>query len=341
MREDIVRTNQKSEIRMTKRNALMGAFCLLAATFFCGCDKNRGSSASANSGNVKLTLDWKPEPEFGGFYAANQDGAFSKHGLNVAIAPAGEGADTWQLVATGQTDFATSTADQVLIARKQGADVVAIFAVYQTFPQGIMVHQARGFKSIKDVFGNSGVLLAEDNSWLHFLQNKFPPVQVKIANYSGGISEFLAKKDYSQQCFVTSEPILAKHQGGDPQTFLIADEGFNPYTTVVICSGDFWRAHPEKVKSMAAACREGWRDYLDHPDPVNATMHGLNQDMDLQTFGEAAVAQKPLIETDETKANGLGTMTPQRWKDLADQLVKLGVIDGSVNPGQCFVNPGE
>jgi NitT/TauT family transport system substrate-binding protein len=297
-----------------------------SATLIAGCNKKPSDvSGPGSSGRaVQLTLDWKPEPEFGGFYAANQDGAFSRHDLNVSITPAGEGADTWQLVATGKTDFATSTADQVLIARKQNADVIAIFTVYQTFPQGIMVHQSRGFKNIKDVFGQPGVLLAEDNSWLHFLENRFSPVKVQIANYSGGIAEFLAKKDFSQQCFVTSEPILAKHQGGDPQTFLIADEGFT---------------NPEEVKAMTTACREGWRDYLDHPDPINATMHGLNPDMDLQTFGEAAAAQKPLIETDETKSAGLGTMTLQRWKDLAAQLAALGVIDSSVDPSQCFVNP--
>jgi NitT/TauT family transport system substrate-binding protein len=312
-----------------------------SAALIGGCNKKPpdASGPASPGGAFQLTLDWKPEPEFGGFYAANQDGAFSRHGLNVTITPAGEGADTWQLVATGKTDFATSTADQVLIARKQNADVIAIFTVYQTFPQGIMVHQSRGFKNIKDVFGQPGVLLAEDNSWLHFLENRFSPVKVQIANYSGGIAEFLAKKDFSQQCFVTSEPILAKHQGGDPQTFLIADEGFNPYTTVVICKGDLWRSNPEEVKAMAAACREGWRDYLDHPDPIDATMHGLNPDMDLQTFQEAAAAQKPLIETDETKSAGLGTMTLQRWKDLAAQLAALGVIDSSVDPSQCFVNP--
>ncbi len=307
---------------------------LCCVTIIGGCAKSDSDHSS-----IQLTLDWKPEPEFGGFYAAQRDGAFSKHALDVKLQPAGEGADTWQLVATGRTEFATSSADQVLIARQQNADVIAIFAVYQTFPQGIMVHQPRGFTTIKDVFTHDGVLLAEDNSWLHFLQKKFAPVRVKMTDYNGGIAEFLAKKDYSQQCFVTSEPILAKHQGGDPQTFLIADEGFNPYTTVVICKGELWKTHPEEVKSMAAACREGWRDYLDHPGPVNAIMHNLNPDMDEQTFGEAAVAQKPLIETDQTRAAGLGTMTADRWKALAGQLVDLRVIDGSVDPQKCFVNP--
>jgi len=333
---------------MLGRIAILWCCC---AAVIGGCNKNPNNGTGDNSNTststspgpsltaVQLTLDWKPEPEFGGFYAANQDGAFSRHGLNVTITPAGAGADTWQLVATGKTDFATSTADQVLIARNQNADVIAIFAVYQTFPQGIMVHQARGFTSIKDVFTNPGVLLAEDNSWLHFLQNKYAPAQVQITNFSGGIAEFMANKNYSQQCFVTSEPIMAKQQGGDPQTFLIADEGFNPYTTVVICKGALWKTNPDEVKSMAAACREGWRDYLDNPYPYNTTMYGLNADMDMATYAAAANAQKPLIDTDETKIAGLGIMNLQRWKDLAGQLAGLGVIDSSLDPSQCFVNP--
>lgn len=305
--------------------------CMLAALLAGGCQKP--------SQKTELTLDWKPEPEFGGFYAAQQAGAFSGRGLDVLIRTAGEGADTWQLVATGKTEFATTAADQVLIARNSGADVIAFFAVYQTFPQGIMVHRARGFTKLRDVFDHDGQLLAEDNSWLHFLEKKFGPGKVKISPYNGGIAEFLAKPDLSQQCFVTSEPILAQHQGSDPQTFLIADEGFNPYTTVVICKGDLWRSNPQRVKAMAEAFRAGWQSYLDNPDPANQAMHTLNPDMDLATFGEAAAAQKPLIQTAATASSGLGSMTVDRWNTLAGQLGDLGVIEKTIKGADCFVNP--
>jgi NitT/TauT family transport system substrate-binding protein len=297
-------------------------------------------SASAFAADkVRLTLDWKPEPEFGGFYAACEQGAFAKHDLDVDLKPAGEGAPTWQLVATGKTEFATTAADQVMIARRQGADVVALFAVYQTFPQGIMVHKARGFSRIDDVFNNPGVLAAEDDTWLHFLRNKFPSPQVKIIGYAGGIGGFLARPDYSQQCFITSEPLLAARQGGDPQTFLIANAGYNPYTTVLIARGDDVRGKADLIARLTAACREGWRAYLDDPKPANAVMADLNHDMDPQTFADAAAAQKPLIETDETKANGLGTMTKARWDALGRQLVELNVIDQAPKAEECFVNP--
>jgi NitT/TauT family transport system substrate-binding protein len=314
----------------------MKFFCTLLigtilAAMVCGCD--RGGD------KIDLTLDWKPEPEFGGFFAAQQAGAFAHRNLDVSIKTAGEGADTWQLVATGKAQFATTAADQVLIARRSGADVIAFFAVYQTFPQGIMVHRARGFTALRDVFTHDGALLAEDNPWLHFLQKKFGPAKVTISGYSGGIAEFLAKPNLSQQCFVTSEPILARHQGSDPQTFLIADEGFNPYTTVVICKGDLWKNNPDRVRAMAQACRQGWRSYLDDPSPANQAMHALNPDMDLATFAEAASAQMGLIETDQTKSSGLGSMTAQRWNALASQLAELGVIDKTIKGEDCYVNP--
>jgi NitT/TauT family transport system substrate-binding protein len=284
-----------------------------------------------------LTLDWVPEPQFGGFYAARETGAFVRQGLDIDIKPRGQG-QTWKLVAEKVTDFATTAADQVLIAREQGADVVAIFATYQTFPQGIMVHKARGFSKIDDVFASPGTLEAEDNTWLKYLLAKFPGTKVKLTSNSPGIATFLAKKDLSKQCFVTSEPLLAAAAGSDPQAFLIADAGYNPYVTVVIARGEMVRNDPETIKKMIAALRDGWRSYLDDPSAANAVMGKINRDMDAATFAESAKVQKPLIETDETKATALGEMTTARWQTLAQQLVDLKVLSKAAAPEEAFTS---
>jgi NitT/TauT family transport system substrate-binding protein len=313
----------------------------VALLFLTGCKDDKKSNAASSNGSgpakVRLTLDWKPEPEFGGFYAAKEIGAFGKHGLDVDITPFGPGAPTWQLVATGKTEFATTAADQVIIARSQGADVVAVFAVYQTSPQAVMVRKSRGFKKLADVFTNPGTLAAEDNAWLRHCRKQFQPVSVKITGYSGGVAAFLAKADYAQQCFVFSEPILARKQDPsvDPQTFLVAESGYNPYTTVVITSGDTLRQHRDRVQRMVEACREGWQAYLDDPAPANRVMAALNTDMDLDTFTQGAAAQKPLIEAKEA---GLGSMTAERWTTLARQLVDLDVIKSAPPAGECFAD---
>lgn len=317
-----------------------GTFLLLVLALAVGCggDKQGGASGGGGSGTKHtLTLDWVPEPEFGGFYAARESGAFSKQGLDVDIKPRGQGA-TWKLVAEGQTAFATTAADQVLISRAQGADVVAIFAVYQTSPQGIMVHKARGFTKIDDVFTNPGTLEAEDVTWLKYLRRKFPDAQVKLTSNSPGIATFLAKPDLSKQCFITSEPLQAAAAGSDPQTFLIADAGYNPYTTVVITTGDMVRKNPETVRKMIAALREGWRVYLDDPTATNAVMAKLNREMSADMMAQAANVQKPLIETEHTKATALGEMTAERWQTLAQQLVELSVIPKAPAPDESFTS---
>jgi NitT/TauT family transport system substrate-binding protein len=313
--------------------------CLTCVALGCNRSEDKDGTTGASGTKVRLTLDWKPEPEFGGFYEAKEQGTYAKQGLDVELRTAGPGAPTWQLVANGQTEFATTAADQVLIARDSGADVVALFAVYQTSPQGIMTHKARGFTKIDDVFRNPGTLAAEPNAWLTYLTRKYPNSPVMLTGYAGGVAAFLAKPDYSQQCFIFSEPLLAKRQGADPQTFLVADAGYNPYTTVVIAKGDYVRANPKIVKALAAASRDGWRTYLDNPEKTNAAMLKLNKEADAQTFAGMAEAQKPLIETAETKQSGLGTMTAARWETLARQLVELGVTKKAPPAAECFVEP--
>lgn len=316
----------------------LGLLLAIPAALGLGCkkDKEAPSGASGQTKKLSLTLDWVPEPEFGGFYAARESGAFGRHGLDVDIKPRGQG-ETWKLVSERVTDFATTAADQVLIARAQGADVVAIFAVYQTSPQGIMVHKARGFTKIDDVFTNPGTLEAEDATWLKYLRGKFPSSPVTLTSNSPGIATFLAKPDLSKQCFVTSEPLQAAAAGADPQTFLIADAGYNPYTTVVIARGEMVREDPEAVKSMILALREGWRTYLDDPAATNAVMGKLNREMDAKTFAEAARVQAPLIETADPKKTALGEMTTARWQTLAQQLVDLAVIPKAAPPEESFV----
>jgi NitT/TauT family transport system substrate-binding protein len=297
-------------------------------------------AAAHGADKIKLALNWVPEPEFGGIYAAKQTGAFEKHGLDVDIAPGGAGTPTWQLVATGKVDFAVASADEVIIARSQGAPVVAFFATYQICPQGIMVHAARGLKGFDDLFKAGGKLAVEPGlAYVNFLKTKYPFDKMKLVTYDGGIGNFLNDVNFAQQCFITSEPLAAKKAGSDPQVFLIADSGYNPYTAVIITRSDIAKGRAQQVENLAAALRDGWRAYLDNPKPANEMMTALNPDMSLETMSAAAEAQKPLIETDETKQNGLGSMTVERWRELTKQLIDLGVVqkDKAPTPNLCFI----
>jgi NitT/TauT family transport system substrate-binding protein len=291
---------------------------------------------------VTIALNWVPEPEFGGIYQAKIDGTYAKNGLDVQIKPGGAGAPTWQRVASGQVEFGVASADEVVIARSNGADVVAFYTTYQTCPQGIMVHASRGLKSIEQVFTSGGTLALEIGlPYGKFLEKKYGLGKVKRVPYTGGIANFLADQNFSQQCFIFSEPLAAKQAGADPQTFLVADAGYNPYTGVVITSGDYLKQHPQQVKAMYESLRDGWTSYARDPKPANQAMGELNKTMDQPTFAAAAEAQKALLESDDTKKSGMGVMTLERWKTLVQQLADLKVIDKPVPAEECFSAAGK
>jgi NitT/TauT family transport system substrate-binding protein len=292
------------------------------------------SGCARSPRKIRLALNWKPDPQFGGFYAA----PYQAHGLDVEILPGGAGTPTIQMVGAGSAEFGVVSADELIVARSQGNDVVALFAVFQNNPQGIMVHASRKLKSLGDLLKSGGVLaLQRGLPYARLLEKKYGFDKVKIVPSPGGdISSFLADKNFAQQCFIMSEPLTARRQGADVQVFPVSEEGYNPYTTVLVTSGDFLRKDPERAKSMVGAVREGWRSYLDDPEPVNQRMNQLNPSMSPDVFAEVAEAQKPLIETEETRRNGLGSMSKQRWETLIAQLSGLGDIRKPLDAGECY-----
>jgi len=305
-----------------------------------GCDRQKQGNAQSSDSlkKVRLILNWKAEPEFGGFYAAKEQGMFAKHGLDVDIMEGGVGTPTIQMLGTGKTEFAIVSADELIIARSHGNDSLAIFAVYQMDPHAIMVHASRGFKSMADVFTKGATLgIQRGYPYALFLEKKYGFQNVRIVPSPGGdLSAFLNDPNFSQQCFVTSEPILAKRHGGDPVVFPITEEGYNPYTTVVAVQGDLLRRDPAMVQAMFDACREGWTAYLADPAPTNQVIQKLNPSMDPVMLSESAKAQEPLIRGKEAESTGIGSMTRQRWQTLANQLLDLKLIDKAPAPEECF-----
>jgi NitT/TauT family transport system substrate-binding protein len=292
-----------------------------------------GAKQGSESPKIRLVLNWKPDPQFGGFYAAD----YKKHGLDVDVLPGGAGTPSVQMVGAGSAEFGIVSADEIVLARAQGNDVVGLFAVFQNCPQGIMVHASRKLKNIGEVFNEGTVAIQRGLPYARLLERKYGFAKVKIVPSPGGdITVFLTDSNFAQQCFVMSEPLAAERQGTKVQVFPVADAGYNPYTTVLAVSGDLLRKKPEMAKAMVAAVREGWRTYLDNPKPTNDRMGQLNPSMNAETFAEVATAQAPYIETAQSKSQGLGAMTTERWQELIQQLVRLGDVKTPPKPEECF-----
>ncbi len=316
---------------------------LITTLLYLGCGKENQPATEAKLAKVTLQLNWKAEPQFGGFYAAEVDDTYRKHGLDVTITAGGAGAPTVEMIGAGTVPFAIVSADEIVRARANGNPVVALFAVYQTNPQAIMTRASRGLKSLADLFSSPGTLAMERGlPYSDFLEKKYGFQRLKIVpSPFGDLTLYRTEENYAMQCFITSEPLAANRIGIEPQTFLIAESGYNPYTTVLATSESYLKANPEIVQSMVAAVREGWQAYLNNPTKANESMGKLNQTMDAQTFKDSAEAQKPLIQSPDTEKLGLGAMTLTRWQTLVQQLIELKVIDQPVAPESCFVEPAK
>lgn len=285
-----------------------------------------------------LALNWKPEPQFGGFYAAQVQGFYVQQKLDVKIIEGGSGTPTIQMLTAGKVDYALVSADEIAIAHARGAnDIVALFATYQTNPQGIMTHAERGFKTLEEVLHSDGTLLWQSGlPYAQYFKKKYAPLKVTTAPDLGGIGNFQSDPKVSQQCFVTSEPLTAADAGLKVKTFLVADSGYNPYTTVLVTSRTRWQKNPDEVRRMVTAVRSGWESYLRDPAPTNNAMQMLNKAMSAQTFARSAQAQAPLIQTRDI--HKLGEMSPARWQTLVEQLVEIKVIPKPVPAAELFID---
>lgn len=288
---------------------------------------------------VKLALNWKAEPEFAGFYTAQINKIYEKNGIEAEILQGGAGTPTVQMLAAQQVEFGIVSGDEVIIARSRGADVVALFAVFQKAPYAFMLRDESPIADMKGLFNSSSTIaVVKGLPYVSFLEKKYGFKKVKIVPYAGGITNFLSDKNFVQQSFISSEPLLASKQGIKTKTFLVADAGFNPYTVVLATNGETLKKKPELVKAMVQAAKEGWESYIADPNPTHELIAKLNPAMTVESMNEMHKIEVRFIQSEETKKHGLGYMNEKRWKDLASQLKELGLIEKTIPANQLFLS---
>jgi len=288
---------------------------------------------------VSLQLNWFPEAEHGGFFAADVHKLYLDSNLDVEIRPGGPGTQVVTQVATGRVLFGVTNADRVLVGQAAGAKTVAVMAAMQVSPRCVMVHENSGISSLKEL-GQVGTLAVSSTAtWSLFLQKRVDLDGVQLVPYAGNVSQFLLNDDFAQQGYSISEPFVARLQNAQPRVLMVSDLGFNPYTSVLITTPEVIRTQPDLVAAMVKASVAGWRQYLDNPSLANEAISARNEDMGLPILAFGAKQLKSLCSTTETPREELGRMTQARWKTLLDQLVDVKVIEaGKVEVSEVFTN---
>lgn len=302
-------------------------FLGLMALVVLGC----GNTPTA-SDTVRIALNWFPEHEHGGYFAALADGTYAAAGLPVQLLPGGPGAPVIARVASGDVDFGVLNADDVVVARAAGAPLVALLAPIQTSPWCIMVHRASGIERLADLRDVTLAIQITAPQY-QFLRGRSALPGVTIVPYGGSIAPFLLDPRYAQQAYLISEPILAAGRGSDPHCLPLAELGFDPYTSVLVARQQLLRERPALVDAVTRASRDGWEHYLADPAAAHAAIRAENPQLGDDLLRDGVAALRPLIQTGAP----LGSMTLARWSELAAALQEIGVIERPVAPADCFV----
>ena len=284
---------------------------------------------------LQLALNWYPDAQHGGFYAALMNGYYADEGLQVEIMPGGPNVPVLEKVAQGRAQFGVSNADQILLKRNQGAALVALLAPLQESPRCIMVHRASGITSF-DELSNVTLALGPGRPFAEYLKRHAAMKDVRIVNYSGSVKRFVDDPKFAQQGYSFSEPIVAEQLGADPVLLMLKDLGFSPYSSCLFADQAFIDENPDVVRRFVRATKRGWLAYLESPQSVNERIHELNPELDLASLEKSAVAIRSLCIPTGKSADDVGQMELARWEKLLQQLKEIEFVDPAMQLDDAF-----
>jgi NitT/TauT family transport system substrate-binding protein len=311
------------------------------------------SAAPAHSQDkVTLALNWRAQPELGGFYQALADGTYRAHGLDVTIKQGGPMINNRPLLAFGQVDFLIATnLLQPFDAVKQGIPTRAVAAFFQRDPQCLLAHPDSGYRTWDDLkqaplyMANTG-----RQSFFRWLNSAQGFQRAKLRPYNHSLTPFLVDKKAVMQGYATAEPMRIREAlGREPEVFLHADHGWSSYSTLLETRNELIEKKPDLVQRFVDASVVGWQRYL-HNDNVAAANALIQRDNPTMTDAEIAFSSEKmrtwkLVDDGEGDHAAIGAIDPSRVRDFYKKMVATGMYAaGDLDPDDAitiqFVDKG-
>src|SRR5882724_6684331 len=259
---------------------------------------------------VSCGSNWVAEAEHGGFYQALADGTYRQYGLDVTIVPGGPQVNNRLLLIAGKIDFFMSANSlQSFDAVAQNIPTVAVAALFQKDPLVLLAHPDQGIEKLEDLKNLTLLVGAEGfATYFQWLKADFGFNEAKVKPYTFNPQPFLADKRSAMQGYVTSEPYAIEKQGGfKPKIFLLADQGFDAYSTLIETRRDLVDKKPDLVQRFVDASVVGWANYLYGDNKAaNALIKRHNPEMadELLAYSVATMRQHGIVDSGDTGALG-------------------------------------
>jgi ABC-type nitrate/sulfonate/bicarbonate transport system substrate-binding protein len=293
-----------------------------------------GSTPAAGSlGDMSVQLSWIKNIEFSGEFFADSKGYWTQAGLGKVDLTTGPVDSAEALVLAGNATVGISAPEATgRLIVDQGAPLKIIGATFQKNPFCILsLEEGKPIRTIADLAGKTIGIQAGTNQALFagFLKaNNVDPATVKQTVVQFEPTPLTEKKVDGFMAFLTNEPFLVKQQGFKPVTLSFADNGLPLASETLAVMQSTIDGKRDQLKAFLKGEIQGWRDAVADPAGSAKLVVGTyGKDLGLNEAGQAeqAAAQAELVQTADTKANGLFTLTPALQADIVKALGEIGI----------------
>jgi NitT/TauT family transport system substrate-binding protein len=286
---------------------------------------------------VRFGTNWVAEPEHGGFYQALADGTYRQYGLDVAIVPGGPQVNNRILLPVGKLDFFMSAnLLQAFDAVAQKVPTISVAAMFQKDPQVLIAHPDAGVENFEDLKKLTLFVSKEGiATYFQWMKSEFGFSEAKVKPYTFNPQPFLADKNSAMQGYVTSEPYAIEKQAGfKPKIFLLADYGFDTYSTLIETRRDLVENKPDLVRRFVEASIIGWYHFLYGDNaPARALIRKDNPEMadELIVYSVDKLKRYGIVDSGDALKLGVGAMTDARVQSFFDKMARAGVVDRAID----------
>ena len=309
------------------------------------------ATGAAAQDKVSFGTNWVAQAEHGGYYQAIADGTYKKYNLDVTIVPGGPQANNRMLLTVGRLDFYMgANLLQAFSAVEQNIPTVVVAAIFQKEPQVLIAHPDQGYNTFADLKKSPSLYISKEGVATYYQWMKadhgFKDEQVKP--YTFNPQPFLADKKSAMQGYLSSEPYLVEKTAGiKPLVFLLADQGFDTYSTTIDTRLELIQQKPDVVKRFIEASIVGWYNYLYGDNKAaNDLIKKDNPEMtdDKIAYAIAKMKEYGIVDSGDAVTKGIGAMNEDKIKSFFDKMVRAGVVKASVDWKKAvdfqFVNKG-
>src|ERR1700676_3236428 len=286
---------------------------------------------------VSFGTNWVPEAEHGGFFQAVADGTYAKYGLDVTIVPGGPNDNNRMLLIAGKLDFFMAANTLMsLDAVANNVPVVSVAPIFQKDPQIFLTHPESKVTKLEELKPLTLFVSKEGiSSYFQWLKSEYRFSEEKVKPYTFNPQPFIADKQSAMQGYVTSEPFAIEQAAKfKPGIILLADYGFNTYSTLIETRRELTDKKPDLVQRFVDASMIGWYHYLYGDNaPANALIKKLNPEMtdELLAYSLARMKEYGIVDSGDTLRDGIGAMTDARVASFFDKMVRAGVVKSDID----------